>query len=333
MSSPKVPLRGSPAGDPSKHMGGQPGEKLPAGVFPPGALPPDAVMPGALPPDALPPGALPGDAVPPGALPADALPPGALPPELAGKPPMPGGGKSRIRMKEMPKMSARPYLGRAMKLLRGQYFMVTLSLFLSLIMFLLPFVGAAALGPLLKLFGEAAARGDWNGVWSLTGSFYEKSASVGGGGFFSGITDWLATPLSFTTIFVIWTLAIVMRNVIDIVRAWFDATLEQRLLTQVLLTPIIDALVLVVVIAYLLALSWQMTLVLFVLAPLTLLIFKLTSAKLQQGALGINLSARELGAELEETINGISDIQVFNAQPKRNERFQVASKDAARATA
>ena len=370
MSSLKVPLPGDPAGDPSKHTSGRAGERLPADAFPTDAVPSGTVLPGALPP-----GALPADAVPPGALPANAIPPGALPPELAGKPPMAGSGKPRIRMKEMPKMSARPYIGRAIKLLRGQYFMVTLSLFLSLVMFLLPFVGAAALGPLLKLFGEAAARGDWNGVWSLTGSFYEKSASAGGGGVFSGITEWLATPLSFTTIFVIWTFAIVMRNVLDIVRAWVDATLEQRLLTklrqdlyrhiqslsldffmggqtgalmqrvlsettsvqrlltQVLLTPIIDALVLVVVIAYLLALSWQMTLVLFVLAPLTLLIFKFTSAKLQQGALGINLSARELGAELEETINGISDIQVFNAQPKRNERFRVASIDAARATA
>src|SRR5436309_8834392 len=206
MSSPKVPLPGDPAGDPSKHTSDRAGERLPADAFPTGAVPPGSLLPGALPADALPPGALPADAVPPGALPANAIPPGALPPELAGKPPTGGGGKPRIRMKEMPKMSARPYIGRAMKLLRGQYFMVTLSLFLSLVMFLLPFVGAAALGPLLKLFGEAAARGDWSGVWSLTGSFYEKSASAGGGGVFSGITEWLAAPLSFTTIFVIWTL-------------------------------------------------------------------------------------------------------------------------------
>jgi ATP-binding cassette, subfamily B, bacterial len=373
MSNQKTPLNGAPAGIPPEKMRPR-HEKLTPEPFSSGAVAEGAVMP-ALPPDAVPPGALPADAAFPGAVPADALPPGALPPELAGKPPMAGsGGKPKIRMKEMPKMSARPYLGRAMKLLHGQYFMVAISLFLSLVIFMLPFVGAAAFGPLLKLFGEAASRGDWNGVWSLTGSFYETSAAAGGTGLFAGIKSWLATPLSFTTIFIIWTAAIVMRNVIDIVRAWVDAVLEQRLLiklrqdlyrhiqslsldffmggqtgalmqrvlsettsvqrllTQVLLTPIIDALVLVVVIAYLLALSWQMTLVLFVLAPLTLLMFKFTSGKLQQGALGINLSQRELGAELEETINGISDIQVFNAQPKRNERFGAASKDAAKAT-
>ena len=49
--------------------------------------------------------------------------------------------------------------------------------------------------------------------------------------------------------------------------------------------------------------------------------------------MGINLSARELGSELEETINGISDIQVFNAQPKRNDRFREASRLAAKNTA
>jgi ABC-type multidrug transport system fused ATPase/permease subunit len=107
----------------------------------------------------------------------------------------------------------------------------------------------------------------------------------------------------------------------------------QRLLTQVLLTPVVDAIVLVIVISYLLALSWQMTVVLFVLAPFTVLMFRFTSGRLQQGAMGINLSSRDLGSELEETINGISDIQVFNAQPKRNDRFREASRVAAKNTA
>ena len=315
------------------------------------------------------------DQIPPGGLPG-AVPPGALPELSDGKPPGPMSGK--IRMKEMPRMNARPYIGRALRLLGGHKAVVALSLSLSLVIFLLPFVAAAAFGPLIKLFGQAAAAGDdWSKVWSLTGSFYEKGASAGEAGWFSfaGIKNWLATPLSFTTIFIIWTCAIVLRNVVDILRAWVDANLEQRILTglrqslyehlqslsldfflggqtgalmqrvlsettavqrllsQVLLTPLIDAIVLVIVIAYLLALSWQMTLVLFVLAPLTVLMFRFTSAKLQQGSLGINLSSRELGSELEETINGISDIQVFNAQPRRNERFREASKAAAKSIA
>lgn len=315
------------------------------------------------------------EGLPPGAIPPEGLPPGGLPDLPTGEPPMPGADGGKIRMKTMPKMSARPFLGRAFKLLGAHKAMVALSLLLSLIMFLLPFLAAAAFGPLIKLFGDVAKSGDWNRVWSATGSFVDKSSSDGGGFSIPFISDWLATPLTFTTIFIIWTCAIVLRNVLDILRAWVDANLEQRiliglrqklyehiqtlsldffmggqtgalmqrvlsettavqrLLTQVLLTPVIDAIVLVIVISYLLALSWQMTLVLFVLAPLTVLMFRFTSGKLQEGAMGINLSSRDLGSELEETINGISDIQVFNAQPKRNERFREASRIAAQNTA
>ena len=310
-------------------------------------------------------------------LPPDALPPGGLPKLPEGAPPMPGPGEGKIRMKTMPRMKAGPYLKRALKLLSGHKAIVALSLTLSLIMCLLPFVAAAAIGPLFKLFGQAAQTGDWSKVWSMTSSFYDVSGSDATVGWFPPptIRGWLATPLSFTAFFIIWTFAIVFRNVLDIVRAWVDANLEQRLLssvrqsvydhiqslsldffmggqtgalmqrvlsetgtvqrllTQVLLTPVVDVLVMIIVIAYLLALSWQMTLVLFVLAPLTLLMFRYTSGKLQAGAMGINLSSRELGAELEETINGISDIQVFNAQQKRSDRFREASKSAARSTA
>lgn len=321
-------------------------------------------------------GGLPPDGRPGDAIPSDAIPPGALPEGLAGGPPMPGPG-SNIRMKVMPKMNARPYLGRAIKLLNGHKAIVALSLTLSLIMCLLPFVAAAAMGPLFKLLAKAAQSGDLGTVWNLKDSFYDVSSTGPDVGWFppAGIRNWLSTPLTFTTIFIIWTVSIVFRNVLDIARAWVDANLEQRLLsslrqhvydhiqslsldfflggqtgalmqrvlsetgtvqrllTQVLLTPVVDVLVMIIVIAYLLALSWQMTLVLFVLAPLTLLMFRYTSGKLQEGALGINLSARELGAELEETISGISDIQVFNAQQKRSDRFREASKVAAKSTA
>jgi ATP-binding cassette, subfamily B, bacterial len=307
-------------------------------------------------------------------IPGDAFPPEGLPQlPAAGLPPLPGGD---IRFKEMPRMNAGPHIKRALRLLQGHMGIVLISVLLSLFMSLLPFVAAAAIGPIFKLFGQAAQGGDWSKVWSMTSSFYDTSDGGNIAGFPPAfIRNWLSTPLTFTTIFIIWTFSIVFRNVLDIVRAWVDANLEQRLLsslrqhvydhiqslsldffmggqtgalmqrvlsetgtvqrllTQVLLTPVVDILVMVIVIAYLLALSWQMTLVLFVLAPATLLMFRYTSGKLQQGAMGINLSARELGAELEETISGISDIQVFNAQKKRSDRFQEASKAAAKSTA
>lgn len=346
---------------PSRRGPGQPIQGLPADAIPPGGLP-----------------KLPGPGEPIQGLPAGAIPPGELPELPAdGLPPLPSGAPSgNIRFKEMPKMKAGPYLKRAVGLLRGHMGIVSVSFVLSLIMSLLPFVAAAALGPIFQLLGKAADAGDFGRVWSMTSSFYDTS-EAGGVGWFppAFIRDWLSTPLTFTSIFIIWTVSIVFRNVLDILRAWVDANLEQRLLsslrqhvydhiqslsldffmggqtgalmqrvlsetgtvqrllTQVLLTPVVDVLVMVIVIAYLLALSWQMTLVMFVLAPATLLMFQYTSGKLQQGAMGINLSARELGAELEETISGISDIQVFNAQKRRSDRFREASKAAAKSTA
>ena len=182
--------------------------------------------------------------------------------------------------------------------------------------------------------------------------------------------------LTFTTIFIIWTVSLVFRNVIDILRAWIEANLEQRILSS-LRQHVYDHI--------------QSAVTRFLhgrtnrgvdaessvrdrngattadtgpvntrsrragndnrdrlpagaeLAndpgafcsslPLTLLMFQYTSGKLQQGAMGINMSSRELGAELEETISGISDIQVFNAQKKRSDRFREASKSAAKSTA
>lgn len=354
MSKPPIPGVQAPGMPPDKSSG-QPMEMLPGQV-------PGPPLPGGVPPG---PEGMRGPG--PEGMPGPGDMPGPGPAGLGGK----------FRMKEMPRLNATPYLKRAFGLLGEHKGFVALSLFFSLIMFLLPFVAAAAFGPLIKLFGDAAKTGNWNSVWTLTGSFYDKTGHSGETSSFSVpyVTDWLATPLSFTTIFIIWTCAIVLRNVLDIFRAWVDANLEQRLLTgfrqklyehiqtlsldffmggqtgalmqrvlsetssvqrlltQVVLTPIVDAIVLIIVIAYLLSLSWQMTLVLFFMAPLTVLMFRFTSSKLQQGSLGINLSARELGSELEETINGISDIQVFNAQPKRNARFWEASKKAAKSTA
>src|SRR6266566_599731 len=121
----------------------------------------------------------------------EGLSPGGLPDLPAGEPPIPGPDGGKIRMKTMPRMNARPYLKRAFKLLGEHKAMVALSLLLSLIMFLLPFLAAAAFGPLIKLFGDVAKGGDWNRVWTVTGSFYDKSASDGGGFSIPFISDWL----------------------------------------------------------------------------------------------------------------------------------------------
>src|SRR5689334_17998265 len=133
----------------------------------PADLPPDIKV--GQPIKNLPPGAKAG--APIKNLPADALPATGLPELPKDGAPFPGD----IPFKEPPRMKAGPYVKRAIKLLKGHMGIVALSFLLSLIMSLLPFVAAAALGPLFKLFGQAAQGGDWSKVWALTSSFYDKS--------------------------------------------------------------------------------------------------------------------------------------------------------------
>src|SRR2546429_8309727 len=288
---------------------------------------------------------------------ATVLPPGATP----GKP----GASSKT-------LSARPYIGRAIRLLGGHKLLTATTMILSLLVTLFPFIVSRAFSSIFQILGPISGPGQssTSNIWDRTASLFGKT-DVGS----RGSLSWLATPLPLSTILIVWTCALVLSQLLSFLRSWIMAHLEarllrtlqqslydhlqslsldffmggqtgalmqrilsettgvQRLLTQVLLYPLIDVLVLVVVLIYLLALSWQMTLISFALAPFVLLMFRYTSKKLMQAAKGMSMSGRELGAEIEQTISGISDIQVFNAQARRSERFNVASKESAKNSA
>ena len=84
---------------------------------------------------------------------------------------------------------------------------------------------------------------------------------------------------------------------------------------------------------YLLALSWQMTIVALALSSLAIITFKYVGRKIQETTSRMVMNSRRLGGELEETISGIADVQIFNAQEQRSRRFYEASKDAAQNSA
>jgi ABC-type multidrug transport system fused ATPase/permease subunit len=107
----------------------------------------------------------------------------------------------------------------------------------------------------------------------------------------------------------------------------------QKLLTDVLLTPVVEIISLALALAYLLGLSWQMTLASLALGPLAFFLFRLTMKRLEKAAEDTMLTTRELNAELNESILGMADIQVFNAQQKRSNRFNVAARAVASSTA
>jgi ATP-binding cassette subfamily B protein len=307
-------------------------------------------------------------------------------PQMAGGPPAggPGGampqGARRPGMPPGKMMSARPYIGRALRLLGEHKAFTAVTMLLSLMVTLFPFVVSIAFASIFQILGQFAAPlpvGARNpsatrSIWETTAPLFGKSDTSSLSSYGLG---WLAEPLSLKTILIVWASALVLSQVLSFLRSWVVAQLEarllrglqqkiydhlqslsldfftggqtgalmqrvlsetagvQRMLTQVMLYPLVDVIVLIVVLTYLLILSWQMTLVSFVLSPLVLLMFRYTSKKMQEAARGMAMSGRELGAELEETISGISDIQIFNAQGKRSRRFAEASKVAAKNSA
>jgi ABC-type multidrug transport system fused ATPase/permease subunit len=271
-------------------------------------------------------------------------------------------------------MSARPFVGRALKLLVEHKSLTAITVVLSLLVTLFPFVVSVAFAAIFQILGPVAGTkapetAQTASLWDLSAPLFGRSDTswLAGHGF-----GWVVAPLTLKTILIVWAGALVFSQVLGFLRAWVVAHLEsrlligiqrkiydhlqslsldfftsgrtgalmsrvlneaggvQRLLTQVLIYPLIDVVVLLIVLAYLLALSWQMTLISFTLAPFVLLMFRYTSRRMQQSAKGVGLSGRALGVELEETISGISDIQIFNAQKRRSKRFAEATREAAK---
>ncbi len=340
-----------------------PGVQMPKG----GAMPPG----GPIPPGGQPPGGpeqegaqRPIGAVGAGMKPFDGpMPEGGKMPS-GGQAPMDGPLPEGLNIPK-PNKSAKPYIGRALKLLGKHKGAVIFTTFLTLIGALTPFLVSASFGPLVEILGNAARGAGMSNVWSATGSLYKANPAAG------GISAWLATPLTFSTIFIIWAVATIASAVLRFVQMWKTSNLEQKivseiqsavydhvqtlsldfftggktgalmqrvlnespnvqkLITQVLLTPILDIIVLITALVYLLGMSWQMTLVAFALGPVAFILFRFTMAKLQKASEGMMKTSRELNSELNESLTGMSDIQIFNAQPKRSSRFA----DLANATA
>ncbi|MGH3561036.1 MAG: ABC transporter ATP-binding protein, partial [Mycobacterium sp.] len=116
-------------------------------------------------------------------------------------------------------------------------------------------------------------------------------------------------------------------------RVQIEAMGVQRMLQESLIAPLIDGVVLLLALIYMLALSWQMTIVTLILSPFALATLVFGGKRLQVATLRMMMANRELGGELEETISGMADIQIFDAQQRRSERFHKANSSAAKSSA
>ena len=133
----------------------------------------------------------------------------------------PGVVLGEVGPPQFPAMSAVPYIGRSLTMLKGHLPIVITAVSLAFVVTALPFVSSAAFGPLMQMLGVAAAEGSLTRVW-------QQSAPLVDGG--AGL---LGTPRTFLAVLMIWAGALVLGQILGFVRSYLEAQLEWRLLTAV----------------------------------------------------------------------------------------------------
>ncbi len=255
---------------------------------------------------------------------------------------------------------------RSLGMLRAVRGLIVVSLFLGVIASALPYVSAAAFGPMVQVVADAGNSGNLSGVWDLQGPLVARE---------DGLLRSLAGPVPFAVLLATWAASLLLTQLMYFVNAWVGAKVErlvlvdirqrvhdhlqslsldfftrspsgeliqrvtvesagvQRLLTDCLFPPLIDVVVLIVAIGYLMAVSWQMTVAALALTPLALITLRLAGRGVQTAMRRVMNADRAMSAELEQTVSGIAEIQMFNAQSMRSKRFHELSEQAAKNSA
>ena len=251
---------------------------------------------------------------------------------------------------------------RSLGMLRPVRGLIVVLIILGVITSALPYISAAVFGPMVQVIADAGASGNLSGVWDWRGPLVAREDGLlrslaGPVPFVVLLATWTVSLLLAQFMYFVnaWVGAKVDRAlVLDIrqrvhdhvqtlsldffagsssgaliPRVTTESTGVQRLLTDCLLPPVIDIVVLAVAIAYLLALSWQMTIAALILTPLALITLRVAGRHVQAGTQREIEADRAMAAEVEQTVNGIAEIQTFNAQPIRSRRFRHVSTKAA----
>ena len=259
-------------------------------------------------------------------------------------------------------MTFRGLVWRSLGMLRAVRGLIAVSVLLGVIASALPYVTAAAFGPMMQVVADAGKSGNLSGVWHLTGPLVARE---------DGLLRSVGGAVPFAVLVVTWAGSLLLTQLMYFVNGWVSATVDQklvvdirqrvhdhvqtlsldfftgassgaliprvtletagvqRILTDCLLPPLIDAVVLVVAVCYLLAISWQMTVAALVLTPLALITLRVAGRHVQAAVRRLMTADRAMAAELEQTVNGIAEIQMFNAQSLRSRRFKEVSEEAA----
>jgi ATP-binding cassette, subfamily B, bacterial len=255
---------------------------------------------------------------------------------------------------------------RSLSMLKAVRGPIVALLVLGVIASALPYVTVAVFGPMMQVVADAAMSGNLAGVWDLRGPLVARSdgllAEVAGAVPFAVLlATWGASVLLAQLMYFVTALvgAKVERVLVTDIRQRVHDHLQtlsldffstshvgalmqrvmsesagvQRLLTDCLLPPLIDVVVVTVAVAYLIAISWQMTVAALILTPLAMVMLRLAGRNVQRVMQRTLIADRAMGAELEQTVSGIAEIQMLNAQPLRSSRFHEVSDTAAKNSA
>lgn len=231
---------------------------------------------------------------------------------------------------------------RSLGMLRAVRGVLALLLVIGVIASALPYVTVAAFGPMVQVISEAGNAGNLSGVWALSGPLVARQDGLlhhlaGPVPFAVLLAVWAASLVLTQLMYFVnaWIGARVERVLLVDIRQRVHDHLQslsldfflgsrsgelmhrvitesagvQRLLTDCLLPPLIDMVVLVVVISYLLALSWQMTVAALILTPLALLTLRFAGRHVQAVMRRVMNAERAMATEVEQTISGIAEIR------------------------
>ncbi len=266
-----------------------------------------------------------------------------------------------------PQEMSRALVWRSLGMLRAVRGLIVVSFLLGVIASALPYISAAAFGPMMQVVADAGASGNLSRVWDLRGPVLATDDDLLGS---------MAGPVvPFAVLLAAWAISLLLTQLMYFVNAGVGAKVDrllvtdirqrvhdhiqtlsldfftasrsgalmqrvltesagvQRLLTDCLMPPLIDAVVLIAAICYLLAISWQMTIAALILTPMAMFSLRFAGRHVQAATRRLLNADRAMAAELEETVSGISEIQMFNAQSMRSRRFHEVSDRAAKSDA
>ena len=121
--------------------------------------------------------------------------------------------------------TSRGLVWRSLGMLRAVRGLIVVLFLLGVVASALPYVSAAAFGPMMQVVADAGASGNLSGVWDLQGPLLASEDDLLGS---------LAGPVvPFAVLLTAWAVSLLLAQLMYFVNAWVGAKVEQVLVTDI----------------------------------------------------------------------------------------------------